>query len=429
MATVALLSTTGCNRMQKDIFDESAAERLQMQEETIRTYLTSAVNGWEMLYFPHPDAAGYAFLMDFEADGSVKIAAKNTISTRNNYEEETSLWSMDGTQGCVLTFHSYNTIFSIFADPGSDGVGHSGDYEFFVLSGANDHQIRLKGKKNGAYIQMNKLTDDQDWKQYFNKIDYYNAEAFDDNDGIDMILWDGASEMLMTYDGGTFTYEKDGEEITRGFIITPTGIHFYTGFLMADSVTYAKDFDLAADKQTLTTADGSAFISSTYSAADFFVYKFSKYSRWFYEDEGTDTQTQNAVQAIRDKASAKGATINNMAYERTETVNARGQVTLTYALYISYLVENKVFGGRITLTYKQTGDQIKLSYRSYDKALNPLFARLADTTSEATAMFSDIFCDTFTPKSYSGSGLNMTQLLLEAENGKAIHVRADKIIL
>lgn len=424
-----LLSMTGCKLEQKNLFDESAAERLQIQEQTIRTYLTSAVNGWEMLYFPYPDAAGYAFLMQFEADGSVKIAAKNSISSKNMYQEETSLWGMDGTQGCVLTFHSYNNLFSTFADPGSDGVGHSGDYEFFVLSDATENQIRLKGKKHEAYVLMNKLADNLDWKTYFDKIDYYNAEIFDDNDGIDMLFWDGESEIKMTYDEGTFTYEKDGEEQTRGFIITPTGVHFYSGFLMADSVTYAKDFDLAEDKQTLKTEDGRAFISSSYSAADFFAYKFSKYSRWFYVEEGTDAQTQNAVKAIHDKALAKGANINNIAYERTESVNGRGIVTYTYALYIAYLVENKVFGGRITMTFQQTGDQVTLSYRAYDKTLDPLFARLADTTSEATAMFSDIFCGTFTPKSYSGSALNMTQLLLEGENGKAIHVKADKIIL
>ena len=127
-AAVVLIGTMGCSRQEADLFDQSAAERLHATEDALRDNLCSARNGWELCYFPYPDAAGYAFLMKFEADGSVKIAAKNRISTKDNYMEETSLWDIDGTQGCILTFNSYNTLFSVFSDPLSDGVGYSGDY-------------------------------------------------------------------------------------------------------------------------------------------------------------------------------------------------------------------------------------------------------------------------------------------------------------
>lgn len=428
MAAAALLNLAGCSREQKNLFDESAAERLQAQEQTIRTYLTSATNGWEMRYFPTPDAAGYAFLMKFEKDGSVTIAAKNAISSKDTYAEETSLWGMDGTQGCVLTFHSYNKLFSIFADPLDDGLGYNGDYEFFVLQGASEDHIYLKGKKQSAYVTLNKLADDVDWQAYFAAIDNYYAEIFEDNDEIDMLYWNGEKEITVTYNEGQFTYDDNGITQYRGFIVTPTGVHFYTGFPMADSVRIAKDFDLAADKQTLRTADGEAFISSSFSAADFFAHKLTKYSRWAYVADGSDAQTQQAVEAIVQAGLAKGANINRIAYERSISTNSRGSQVTTYALYIAYLVENKVFGGRITLNYTNANDKLTFTYKSHDKALKPLFARLADTESEAVALFTDIFCGVFTPQSYTGSALNMTQLLLEGENGKSIHVRADKII-
>lgn len=428
-AAAVLLNIVGCSREQKNLFDESAAERLQAQQEAVELYLTTAPNGWEMRYFPYPDAAGYAFLMRFSADGSVTVAAKNSVSSRNAYTEETSLWDTDGTQGCVLSFHSYNKLFSVFADPGSDGVGHNGDYEFFVLPDFDENHFNLKGKKHGAYVALHKLADNQEWTAYFDAIDVYNAEIFDDNDGIDMLYWDGAKQTSMTYNEGQFTFTVNGEEQARGFVVTPSGVHFYSGFLLADSVTAVKDFVLAEDKQTLKTADGVAFLSSNYTAADFFAHKFTKYSRWIYTADGTDSQTQGAVEAIRQLGLAKGANINNLAYEMTVSTNSMGKQTFSYALYVSYLVENKVFGGRVVLDYVNKNDLLTFTYKSHEDALKPLFARLADTEEEAVALFTDIFCGTFTPKSYTGSALNMTQLLLERADGTSIHVRADKIIM
>lgn len=426
-AAVVLIGTMGCSRQEADLFDQSAAERLHATEDALRDNLCSARNGWELCYFPYPDAAGYAFLMKFEADGSVKIAAKNRISTKDNYMEETSLWDIDGTQGCILTFNSYNTLFSVFSDPLSDGVGYSGDYEFVVLTSEDKDHIRLKGKKNQAYISLNKLETGVIWKEYFDMIDDYNADIFDDNDGVDMLFWDGASQIKMTYEDGMFTYEKDGEEQSRGFIITPTGVHFYSGFLMADSVTYAKDFKLTEDKQLLKTDDGKAFLSSSYTAADFFAHKFTTYSRWAYVAEDTDAKTKADFEAIRQLGLAKGADINGVAYERTTTTDSRGAKTFAYALYISYLVDGKVFGGRIVLNHKNANEQLTFSYKSHEDALKPLFARLAATETDAAKLFCDIFCGTYKPESYTGSALNMTQLLLQGEN-RTIHVIADKMI-
>jgi hypothetical protein len=297
-----------------------------------------------------------------------------------------------------------------------------------VLPDFDEKHFNLKGKKQDAYISLNRLSDNQDWEAYFDAIDVYNADIFDDNDGIDMLYWDGEKQKSMTYNKGQFTFEADGEQQERGFIVTPSGIHFYTGFLLADSVTYVKDFDLSEDKQILKTEDGIAFISSNYSAADFFAHKFTKYSRWTYIAEGSDTQTQNAVEHIRQLGLAKGANINRIAYERTVSTNSMGKQTFSYALYVSYLVENKVFGGRIVLDYVNKNDLLTFTYKSHEDALKPLFARLADSQDEAAALFTDIFCGTFTPKSYTGSALNMTQLSLENTSGTSIHVKADKII-
>jgi len=435
IAVLTLLSVTGCNRNESRLFDQSADERIQARAQHFHDKLVDAPNGWEMLYFPYPDAAGYAFLINFLDNGDVIVAAKNDVSSDNILRAESSCWAIDATQSVVLTFHTYNTLLSIFADPQDDGIGENGDYEFILLNAeSNEDYIRMKGKKHEAYVRMSRLAEDVDWRQYLMDINALYTKTFMDNDGTEMIYWDGAKERTLTYDNGRFLYMEDKKEQERGFILTPSGMHFYSGLLRADQKTYAQDFVLVdeEDRTLLKTEDGEAWIGSKYTAADFFAYKFTKYSRWMYVAEDSDADTQAAVQAIIDAARGNGAIINNIGYERTvtvQTISGKERRTYSHALYISYLADGKQFGGRIKLDQTNMNEEITFSYKSYEESLLPLFARIADTPTAAVALFTDAFCGTFRPESYCGSTLNLTQLLLKDADGTTIHVKADKIIM
>jgi hypothetical protein len=432
LAGCLLIGTAGCSRQEKDLFDQSAADRLHATQKAVSDNLTSAGNGWEMRYFPSPDMPGYALLARFSNNGTVTIAAKNSVSSKNTYKEETSMWKMDGTQGCVLSFDTYNTLFSIFADPLSDGVGYAGDYEFVVLKNETN-SLSLKGKKHGAYITFNRLSDKQDWMEYFDAIDELNAETFTGNDGIKMTYWDGAKAISVVYDDGTFTYQKDNEDILRSFLVTPSGIHFYTGLPLANSTSNAKDFVLSEDKQVLKTADGNAFIASNFTAVDFFKYRFTNYSRWLYEEEGTDARTRERIDSISKAVSTMGAEISDYAYECYTSTSQLGGRVYNYALRINYTVEGKLFSGRINFNSNITDDVITFSYKSYDESLNPLFMRMngdQEAGDGGAKKICDIFCDTFTPESYTGSALNMTQLKMNGKNnGSCIHIKAERIIM
>lgn len=429
LTAVVFFGLTGC-REEANVFDQSAAERLQNYEQTLRKNLTSQSNGWEMRYFPTVSSAGYPLLMKFNANGEVLVAAKNPVSSRNIYAEETSLWGISSNQGCVLSFHSYNELLSVFADPGSDGIGHGGDYEFVVLQNDSNY-IRLLGKKHGAYITMEPVPDAMTWKGYFDAVDSYNDNLFADNDGIDLTYFDGKNETPLSYTNGTISYKnKAGEDVIQGIILTPTGLHMYSGLMLADSTRIVNDFVLTEDKSALVSTDGTAFITSNYTAADFFAFKFTKYSRWKYVEDGTDAATVTALQALESAAEANGATVHNLAYERTILVNSRGTKTYSYSLYLSYRVaEGKVFGGRIKLDYTKTDTTITLQYKGYEEALRPFFARIDANPENAAQQFADIFCGTFTPESYTGSKINMTQLNMKKADGSNIHVMAEKIIM
>lgn len=425
-----VLGTASCSRQEKDLFEKSAADRLHATEQAVRDNLTSAGNGWEMRYFPYPDLPGYALLAQFADNGTVKIAAKNSVSSNNTYQEEVSLWDMDGTQGCVLTFNSYNALFSIFADPLSDGVGYAGDYEFVVLKNETN-TLYLKGKKHGAYVVFNRLSDTQNWKAYFDATDVVNNEIFTDNDGIDMTYWDGTKAIPVVYEEGTFTYLEDAEEIIRSFLTTPNGVHFYSGMPLANSTDNAKEFAMSADKQRLQTADGKAYFKSNYTPASYFDYRLDNESRWLYEAEGTDAKTRARVDSICNAAKALGAEITDFAYEQLS--NGGSMVaSRSYGLRITYTAEGKQFSGRINF-YAGVDNDITFRYKSIDDDIKPLFTRLSgdqESVDGVAALFCSIFCDTFTPESYMGSALNLTQLKLNGKNsGSCIHIRAQRVIM
>lgn len=408
---IAVLSLAACGREEKNLFDKSAAERVEAAQNELQETLISSVNGWEMLYFPHEEAAGYAFLMAFEKNGAVTIAAKNSITTSTLYKEETSAWGTDGTQGATLCFTTFNTIFHKFADPGSDGLGYQGDYEFVCLK-TTENQILLKGKKHGAYITMNRLSENTDWKAYFKQIDDLNEKAFLGNDGIDMTYVYGNSELTVAYKDGTFTYKKGEEEISRGFILTPSGVHFYTGIpFEGDTTVFVQDFEITNERIQSVKDPEHYYIRSNYDGAGFFDYKFVKKNRWVYTAELSDQATKNAVLDLHDKLYVQGAEISSIAYERYST-EGNGRPTFTNALHINYLVEGKLFEGQLLLNYSNKDGVVTYSYKNSTESIKPLLARIDADEEKAAKQITDIFCGTFTPET-AGSKLNMNKIYLK----------------
>ncbi len=179
LAAIAALSLTACDSDSNEIFDQSAAERLEQYKKDYADVLTENGGLWVMEYFSNSDEPGYLFVMQFDKNGSVNISA-NHKWIGNVYREERSLWKMIADNGPVLSFDSYNSLFHIFSDPanitGSEapkdednedidetGFGHEGDYEFQVMHVSDDRNtIRLMGKKRLIDIYMRRLDQSTD---------------------------------------------------------------------------------------------------------------------------------------------------------------------------------------------------------------------------------------------------------------------------
>ncbi len=199
---IGLLAATfaACSRDEESLFDKPAAIRAQEAIDNAFKVLTSQENGWEMAYFPNLEtsAKGYNMVVKFNKNGNVSVTAKNQTTTGNKILTDTaSTWAVKSDYGPILTFDTYNDVFHAFSDPGNDGAGLLGDYEFLILK-ATPELVLLKGKKHSAYSVMRPVQN-PDVAAYFAACEKMQKNLFGNNnivtlnqDGKKMYLYNGA---------------------------------------------------------------------------------------------------------------------------------------------------------------------------------------------------------------------------------------------
>ena len=238
LVMIALLAATfaACSRDEESLFDKSAAERAREAVENAFDVLTTAENGWEMAYFPNleADAKGYNMVLKFNKNGNISVTAKNMTTTANKIMTDTaSTWVVKSDYGPLLSFDTYNDVFHAFSDPGNDGAGMLGDYEFLILK-ATPELVLLKGKKHSAYTVMRPMKT-TDLAAYFASCEKMQKVLFGNNnivtlnqDGKKMYLYEGASGQFQSAPYGsalvaeTATYHpvcatEDGIIVSTGF--------------------------------------------------------------------------------------------------------------------------------------------------------------------------------------------------------------------
>lgn len=193
-------SVAACSRDEKSLFEKPAAQRAQEAVTNAFDVLSSNEAGWEMAYFPNLEASakGYNMVLKFNKNGNVSVTAKNMATTGNKIMTDTaSTWAVKSDYGPLLTFDTYNDVFHAFSDPGNDGAGLLGDYEFLILK-ATPELVLLKGKKHSAYSVMRPVKN-PDVAAYFAACEKMQADLFGNNnivtlnqDGKKMYLYNGA---------------------------------------------------------------------------------------------------------------------------------------------------------------------------------------------------------------------------------------------
>ena len=198
LVIIGLLAATfaACSRDEESLFEKPAAIRAQEAIENAFNVLTAPANGWEMAYFPNLEASakGYNMVLKFNKNGNVSVTAKNATTTANKIVTDTaSTWAVKSDYGPILTFDTYNDVFHAFSDPGNDGAGLLGDYEFLILK-ATPELVLLKGKKHSAYTVMRPMKN-TDLAAYYAACEKMQADLFGNNNIV--TLTQGDSKMYL----------------------------------------------------------------------------------------------------------------------------------------------------------------------------------------------------------------------------------------
>ncbi len=341
LAAIAAIALSACSSDNDSVFDQSAADRLEQYKKDYADVLTDEGGLWTMEYFSNEEEPGYLFVMKFNKNGSVDMAA-NHKWIGNEYREETSLWKMIADNGPVLSFNSYNKLFHIFADPaniegddapkgemGDDinetGYGHEGDYEFQVMEVSEDNQtVRLSGKKYLHAIYLHRLDSTTNVQTYMN--DYKNVATslfckeipnliFKDSDGTRYVV-NGAHTGVMSI------YPEDGDAVEQtrksSFIITDSGIRFIRPFEIVDAHGNEKTltgFSFVGNHSLASVDDSNAVISAGTISE---VINNNK-NTWKVDLKSVTGSVSDAVNAFVEQLKTlykyKSAAINDLSFE------------------------------------------------------------------------------------------------------------------
>lgn len=157
LSSSLLLGLNSCYKTEEDIWEDSSAVRTEKTLAAYEDALCAEENGWVLQYFANESEQAYPLLMKFKKNSEVTMAANNSVSSSSGYTEKISTFDLISDMGPVLTFNTYNPLLHCFSDPGSDGLGHLGDYEFQIMGQNEDGSFDLRGKKWAVNMRMVKF--------------------------------------------------------------------------------------------------------------------------------------------------------------------------------------------------------------------------------------------------------------------------------
>lgn len=254
-AVFGAMSLQSCLHDDTELFDEPAANRIENAVSKDMQVLQSAKNGWVLRYVAGQEysGAGYTLIMKFGTNGKATVSSDDGDPDKS----ATSSYTIDRSQGPVLSFNDYNEVLDKFAEVSINNVnGIEGDYEF-VIQKASPDSVVLKGKKWGNKMVMTPLADNETAKSYLEKV-----ENIKDNMLCSYSILNGADTV------GTVTFDPDSKRAdvscTNGykkeqpFFFTPDGA------ALLDTVTVAgqplRNFTWSNDQQTVSSdAKGLTF--------------------------------------------------------------------------------------------------------------------------------------------------------------------------
>lgn len=386
----------GCAGEEEDLFDKSAAERLNEMRSIYTSRLEAQPAGWAMQYYPTMNDDGYLILADFDANHSVKIAMCN-VYTDNKYSECRSVWEVITDNGPVLSFNTYNDLLHIFSDPaetwgGELGTGIGGDYEFVIVDAPEDASyMMLKGKKRGTYTLLTPLEEGTDFEAYFEDVISYQKAYLSASAPNQLYLrkhvGEGDLEKTYTFDinseGGNIramVTQEGLDIITYGnlhsFIVTKRGGKYYIRFKEDVSVGDGEMvremvYDEANDR-FVDTEEGTVILYSS-SAPEFLQESWEKGHDWTIQKKNNTSEKYNDVMSAASSAFTKinrKYKIGDITLSKTE--DGLSELSIQYGdskQWAKYLFSYELTGNQLVYTYNSASSTASENIKNSNAAI------------------------------------------------------------
>lgn len=345
MATA--VSFSSCVNEEDDIFDQSAAERLNAASALYSERLGASPNGWAMQLYPTtedetPFGNGYLLLCDFDPDQSVRVAMNNELSN-NQYVEDRSAWEVITDNGPVLTFNTYNSVMHTFSNPedvsittgvteDETGTGIGGDYEFIIVDAPEDASyMMLKGKKRGTYNLLTPLEEGVDYEEYLEDVKDFQSTMFPESapNSLVMTLGDDVYEVDSIFKGlpNIYPYGTDYvmNENFSPFLITKLGDEYYLRFRDAFTNTAgetAQRFVYDVDEDIFKEVDTPEFTIAGPNPTSFCAEWLNTLgNKWQYQSKNeTSSKVSEIVSALSSDLASFRYTFRSMEMQKIDDV-------------------------------------------------------------------------------------------------------------
>ena len=320
LLTLAVFAGSSCTD-DDQIFDKSAAQRLNETKEVYTKRLCASPNGWAMQYYPtlqdeSPFGRGFLMLCRFQDNGIATVAMNNSASN-NAYKEDSSPWEIITDNGPVLSFNSYNDVMHTFSKPDNissvsgdqSGRGYEGDYEFIVVDAPADASyLMLKGKKRGTYNLLTPLEDTVKYENYLKDVsDFQNRMFSKESPTFDVIYFgDSIYKMEDANEGVPIIYPYNGDKVMsqtyNPFLVTKRGTDYYLRFRDKHEISEnetVQDFRYNTEKDIFESVDNPAYYIDGDQPVRFYVQTVIKGLRPWEFTRSTD-MSDNFKQLVTD---------------------------------------------------------------------------------------------------------------------------------
>ena len=252
------LVSVSCLKDQADIFEDSAAERMQNYLGDVKKILEAPQYGWKIYVFPiysGDPKAGFMYTAQFK-DGAVTFR-----SERDGDKSATSYYALTGDTGPVISFDTFNEIFHYWATPGASSslyTGRGGDVDL-IIETIEEGYVKAVGKRKGGIYEMYPL--EKDAATYLEECRAYRQEGdvlFGVNFGTEKLLGEFYDNGVTGYSGSypyrIIEFEREDEDGNivyddHAFVYLPDRIRFYKPIKYGD--VSAREFTVDLEKREI----------------------------------------------------------------------------------------------------------------------------------------------------------------------------------